>query len=139
MVTSSLSSYDLISNSSSKLHSAYVDVTLALIEGMVDYSTTLTRSYSSVLIHYLVPLELYHDITLIPLLLLKPRSLRWPDCWHAENIAISACSEIFPTSTNMVGQANITYICISGFKPSGNIYNSALLSGTKSPSSNVSF
>ena len=53
-----------------------------------------------------------------------------PERRRAENIAISARSAIYSASTNMVGRANRTYICTSGFKPSVNINNSALSSGT---------
>ena len=55
-----LSLYDLISHSSGKSHSAYVDVTLSLLEGMVNHSTTFTMAYSSNLIYYLVSLKLDH-------------------------------------------------------------------------------
>ena len=37
-----------------------MDITLTLLEGMVNHSTTFTRAYSSYLIYYLVPLELDH-------------------------------------------------------------------------------
>ena len=71
----SLYSYDLASYSSSKSYLAYVDIALAYLEGMVDYSTTLVRAYSDALIYSLVPLELDHVV--LPLPLLKLNLLRW--------------------------------------------------------------
>ena len=55
-----LSSYDLISHSSSKSHLAYMDITLSSLEGVVDHSTTLVGAYSGALMYYLVLLELDH-------------------------------------------------------------------------------
>ena len=56
----SLSLYDLISHNSSNSRLAYVHITLTWFDGVVDYSNTLARAYSSALIHYLVPLDLDH-------------------------------------------------------------------------------
>ena len=56
----SLSLYNLVFHSSSKLHLANIDVTLTKFKGVLDYTTTLVRGYSGALVYYLVLLELDH-------------------------------------------------------------------------------
>ena len=92
---------------------------------MVDHSTTLTRVYSSALIYYLVPLALDHIDHGTTTIFVRIRIAKVDmTTGQAENMVISVYPAICSASTNMVGLANITYICTSGFRPYMNINNS---------------
>ena len=74
------------------------------MEGVFKHSTTLTRAYSGVLIHYLVPLELDHMDHTTTTTFAKTKVAKVDlTTSDAENMAISACLAIYLASTNMVG------------------------------------
>ena len=129
----SRSSHDLVSHNGSKLHLAYIDVTLTQFEDMVDHSNTLTRAYFSALIHYLVLLELDHvdHATTTTFSKTKVAKVDLTTCvqeiWPYQYVQQSI--QLLPTCQGEPIELAL-YIRL---KPSVSINNSALSSGTYYP------